>query len=77
MKKTSAPESTPLTRAATGVHAPISGWWRPENDPYPFRYIQKGDLMPGLHGKRSNWVLEYSLPPSKRMKLARLGAVLR
>lgn len=73
MKSAAVVESSPGTKAVTGVHAPVSGWWRPEDDPYPFRYIQKGDLMPGLDGKAATWVLEYPLSPSRLMNLVRLG----
>lgn len=75
MKQKSALDSGPGTRAITGVHAPESGWWRPEDDPNPFRYVQKGDLMPSLEGNRTQWVLAYSLPPSKRINFIRPSAL--
>lgn len=53
-------------KARTGVHAPASGWWRPEDDPEPFRYLQQGDLMPALGGHETQWVLVYALNPSLR-----------
>lgn len=75
-KQTSARDSSSATtRAVTGVHAPESGWWRPEDDPQPFRYIQKGSLMPSLEGKRTQWVLELPLPPSRRTNLRTLPAI--
>lgn len=71
LKQASALDSGPGIRAVTGVHAPESGWWRPEDDPHPFRYIQKGDVMPCLEGNRTQWVLELPLPPSKRTNLVK------
>lgn len=52
--------------AATGEHSPISGWWRPDGDPAPFRYIQEGAILPALEGKPTVWCLVYSLPVSRR-----------
>lgn len=71
MRCTTSVDSSPGNRAVTGVHAPTSGWWRPEDDPHPFRYIAKGELMPSLEGSPTQWVLEYLLPPSRRAALVR------
>ncbi|MGX5717540.1 hypothetical protein [Arthrobacter sp. MAHUQ-56] len=57
-------------KAHTGVHAPNSGWWRPADDPEPFRYIQQGDLMPALDGHETQWVMVYPLAPSQRSNLS-------
>lgn len=53
--------------AETGDHAPISGWWRPDEDPQPFRYLQQGEIMPTLGGSRTLWTLAHELPPSQRV----------
>ena len=58
----------------TGVHAPASGWWRPADDSNPFRYLQRGDLMPSLEGNRTKWVLDYALPPSRCASVTAGGA---
>lgn len=71
------PKAEPGIRAVTGVHAPESGWWRPVDEPQPFRYIQKGDVMPGLEGNRTEWELDYALPPSRRANIARTGVFRR
>jgi hypothetical protein len=42
----------------TGHHAPVSGWWRPDGETVPFRYVQKGAVMPGLRGSSVSWKLE-------------------
>ncbi|SDX49174.1 hypothetical protein SAMN04487912_1147 [Arthrobacter sp. cf158] len=42
----------------TGHHAPVSGWWRPDGETVPFRYVRKGDLMPGVRGSGVSWKLE-------------------
>ena len=57
--------------AATGDHAPISGWWRPDEDPEPFRYVQQGDLMPSLGSSPKLWVLVHELSPSLRVRSSR------
>lgn len=54
--------------ATTGHHAPISGWWRPENDPKPFRYVQRGEIMPALAGSQTRWTLVHQLEPSDRVR---------
>lgn len=50
--------------AATGHHAPTSGWWRPQDDPKPYRYIQRGQTMPALDGAQTLWTLIHELGPS-------------
>lgn len=42
---------------STGQPAPVSGWWRPDADPKPYRRIQKGEVMPSLAGSQAFWVL--------------------
>ncbi|MFJ4208002.1 hypothetical protein ACIPY2_06025 [Paenarthrobacter sp. NPDC089675] len=42
----------------TGHHAPVSGWWRPDGETVPFRYVKKGAVMPGLRGSIVSWKLE-------------------
>ena len=66
MMQVSPVDSTSGVRGRTGTHAPVSGWWRPIDDPKPFRYIQQGELIPGVDGNQAVWVLEYALPPSRR-----------
>ncbi|WP_427004931.1 hypothetical protein [Pseudarthrobacter sp. H2] len=53
--------------AATGHHAPTSGWWRPGEDPAPFRYLQQGEIMPSLEGTQTLWLLIHELDPSLRV----------
>jgi hypothetical protein len=50
--------------AATGHHAPASGWWRPDGDPEPFRYLQQGEIMPSLGGTQTLWKLVPELDPT-------------
>ena len=70
MMQVSTVDSAAGVRGGTGTHAPVSGWWRPMDDPKPFRYIQQGELIPGVDGNRAVWVLEYALPPSRRAHTA-------
>lgn len=51
--------------AKTGHHAPCSGWWRPENDPLPVRYLQQGEIMPALLGSQTEWTLLREAPSLK------------
>ena len=55
------------TTAATGHLAPSSGWWRPDDCPMPFRYIQRGEIMPALDGSQTIWTLFYELDPSQKV----------
>ena len=55
------------SKAFTGEYAPVSGWWRPDADPVPFRYVPKGGIMPALEGNRTLWVLARELEPSARI----------
>ena len=57
-------------RSGTGEHAPISGWWRPDEDPQPFRYVQQGDLMPSLGGSPTLWIVVHELSASLRVRSA-------
>lgn len=59
--------------ALTGHHAPVSGWWRPEGDPVPFRYVQRGAIMPALEGSQTQWTLVQELEPSRRVRVLTLG----
>jgi hypothetical protein len=59
--------------AATGDHAPASGWWRPDEAPQPFRYLQQGDIMPSLGGSPTLWTLVQELQPSRRVQTPSLG----
>lgn len=52
--------------ATTGDLAPLSGWWRPDGDPAPFRYLEQGETMPLLHGRKTLWTLVFELAPSAR-----------
>ncbi|TAP38803.1 hypothetical protein EYS21_23060 [Arthrobacter sp. S39] len=52
--------------AATGHHAPASGWWRPEGEPMPYRYVQEGEVLPSLQGHQVQWTLVLELPPARR-----------
>lgn len=52
---------------ATGEHAQSSGWWRPDEDSQPMRYVQEGEIMPSLAGARTRWTLVNELPPSQRI----------
>ncbi|MCB5291983.1 hypothetical protein [Arthrobacter sp. SO3] len=54
----------PAVTATTGHHAPASGWWRPDGDPEPFRYLQQGDIMPSLGGTQAIWKLVQELDPA-------------
>lgn len=54
--------------AATGHHAPTSGWWRPDGDVGPFRYLRQGEVMPSLEGAQALWILLYELDPSLRVR---------
>lgn len=54
--------------ATTGHHAPISGWWRPDGDVGPFRYLQQGEILPALNGTQTLWILLYELDPSLRVR---------
>lgn len=50
----------------TGHHAPASGWWRPDGDPTPYRYLQQGELMPSLDGRPVCWMLVLKLVPTQQ-----------
>lgn len=50
----------------TGHHAPASGWWRPDGDPKPYRYLQQGELMPSLNGRPVYWTLVLELSPTQK-----------
>ena len=50
--------------AKTGHHAPSSGWWRPENEPAPVRYLQQGEIMPALRGSQTVWTLLREIAPA-------------
>ena len=56
--------------ASTGEHAPVSGWWRPNEQPMPFRYLQEGNIMPPVEGSGILWVLVHGLPPSDRVRIS-------
>lgn len=58
--------------ARTGHHAPTSGWWRPEDSPHPFRYLQEGEVMPPIEGSQVLWTLVQKLSPAERMRFASL-----
>lgn len=76
MKRRTAPGLTgtqPLM-ALTGQHAPVSGWWRPDGNPTPYKQIQQGELMPSLNGEPVQWALELAIPPSHRSGLSRVTA---
>lgn len=46
------------TTANTGHHAPISGWWRSDDDEREeARFINQGDIMPTCNGLRTLWKL--------------------
>lgn len=62
------PEGLHLT-AATGIPVPVSGWWRPDEDPAPFRYLKQGQITPRLGGKKTVWTLVFALPPADRAKV--------
>ncbi|MFB8369688.1 hypothetical protein ACFC25_10010 [Pseudarthrobacter sp. NPDC055928] len=67
MIQTTSPTRQTTSLAATGDHAPTSGWWRPDEDPQPFRYVQQGEIMPPLGGSRTLWTLVHELPLSRRV----------
>lgn len=58
--------------AITGDLAPVSGWWRPDGDPVPFRYLEQGETMPRLGGKHTIWTLVFDIAPSDRAQIAKL-----
>lgn len=58
--------------AASGDPAPISGWFRPADDPLPFRYIGQGETVPQLGETQTHWTLVFDLAPSARAHLAKL-----
>lgn len=68
MIQTALPTRPTTTMAATGDHAPTSGWWRPDEDPQPFRYLQQGEIMPSLDGARILWTVVLDLPPLRRVQ---------
>ncbi|WP_247046343.1 hypothetical protein [Arthrobacter rhizosphaerae] len=68
MKDQSQRQDSFTASAATGHHAPISGWWRPEDDPQPFRYVQRGEIMPALDGSQTRWTLVQQLEPLDRVR---------
>lgn len=49
--------SRSAVNAETGHHAPLSGWWRSENDPLQVRFLQRGEIMPALRGSQTAWTL--------------------
>lgn len=52
---------------ATGGRAPVSGWWRPDGDPAPFRYVPEGALLPALEDHPVLWLLVYALPSGRKV----------
>lgn len=65
--QTNRPHESTVT-ATTGHHAPTSGWWRPDDGPEPFRYLQQGEIMPSLEGAQTLWMLVHELDPSLRVR---------
>lgn len=65
--QTNRPHESAVT-ATTGHHAPTSGWWRPDGDVGPFRYLQQGEILPALDGTQTLWILLYELDPSLRVR---------
>lgn len=57
----------PTVATTTGHHAPTSGWWRPDDDVEPFRYLQQGEIMPSLGGSQTLWILVLEIDPSRRV----------
>lgn len=57
----------------TGQHAPASGWWSPETEPEPFRYLQRGEIMPALDGDQTMWKLVLELEPLQRIRSSTYG----
>ncbi|WP_423184453.1 hypothetical protein [Arthrobacter sp. NyZ413] len=60
--------TTPTVSALTGHHAPASGWWRPDGDPKPYRYLHQGELIPPVNGKPVHWILVLELTPAQRWR---------
>lgn len=58
--------------AITGDLAPVSGWWRPDGDPAPFRYLEQGETMPPLGGKHTIGALVFDIAPSNRPQVVKL-----
>lgn len=58
--------------ATSGDPAPISGWWRPADDPMPFRYIEQGETVPQLGETQTLWTLVFDLAPSARAHSVKL-----
>ncbi len=69
MEVSADPRRRSIVTAATGHHAPTSGWWRPDDDPEPFRYIQRGEIMPSLEATQMRWTLVHELDPSQRVRI--------
>lgn len=65
--QTNRPHESTVT-ATTGHHAPTSGWWRPDDDMGPFRYLQQGEIMPSLEGTQTLWILVHELDPLLRVR---------
>jgi hypothetical protein len=64
MKSQAIPHRRAVT-AATGQHAPVSGWRRPNEEPCFFRYLHQGAITPPLEGNPILWTLVHELPPSQ------------
>ena len=67
MPRTAGPAQHAGMTAATGHHAPVSGWWRRKEDPKPVRYVQRGEIMPALEGTQTIWTLVQELEPNHRV----------
>ncbi|MDP9936780.1 hypothetical protein J2T11_003148 [Paenarthrobacter nicotinovorans] len=61
MKPSQAAAGNPMS-VLTGHHAPVSGWWRPDGEVVPYRFVPKGALMPAHQGQRVDWRLELETP---------------
>lgn len=58
--------------ATSGDPAPISGWWRPADDPMPFRYLEQGETVPQLGETLTHWTLVLDLASSARAPFVKL-----
>lgn len=65
MEVSADPRRRSIVTAATGDHAPTSGWWRPDDDPEPLCYVQRGETMPSLELTQTLWTLVQELIPQR------------
>ncbi|WP_323960435.1 hypothetical protein [Arthrobacter sp. JZ12] len=65
---TESPRIYRASRARTGEHCPLDGWWSPDGGQKGEQFIAKGNMMPAENGKPITWKLIAAEQRSRRPK---------